>query len=118
MKVALDFFRAEIMETLKTVGEYSRRMEQQLGLLRETQESILRADCTSWEDWDAERKGFEWTYGHLFPRCLRYSFVVFLFSIIEEALMAFCKEFSERRKLPPLNLHGKKFCLERCKPYL
>ena len=118
MKVAVDLFRAEIMATLKTVGEYQLRMEQQLALLRETKDALLRADCEHWEEFNAQRSNHEWTFVHLFPRCFRYSFVIFLYSVIEAELISLCTEFSRRRKIPSLNLHGKKFCLERCKPFL
>ncbi len=106
------------MNTLKNVGEYHLKMEQQLGLLRETEEAFLRAECKSWEEFQAEKHGFEWTFKQLFPRCLRYSFVVFLYSVIETELISFCREFSKRRNLPDLNLQGKKFSFERCKPFL
>src|SRR5437588_2567313 len=118
MKVAVDFFRAETMANLKTVGEYYRRMEDQLGLLRETKEAFLRADCKNWDEWDAESAGFEWTFNQLFPRCLRYSFVVLLYSVVETKLTAFCKELSKRRKVPCPDWNGRKFSLEKCKPFL
>ena len=118
MKIRVDFFRAEIMATLKTIREYSITMEKQLDLLHETREALLRAEAKSWEDLQVDLPEFKIVFDHIFPRCLRYSFVVFLYSVVETELEALGNELRKRRELPEDPISGKATPLERCKTFL
>lgn len=122
MKVTVDFFRAEIMANLQTVGKYHLAMEQQLDLLRQTKEEFLLADCktsgASFEEYRAEKDSLDWTFTNVFPRSLRYSFVMFLFSIVENQLVVLCEELRRRKNLAEENMTGRMSPLERCKAFL
>ena len=117
MKIRVDPFRAEIMATLKTVREYLATMGDQLNLLRETREALIRADAKSWEDLDVDLREFKIIFNEIFPRCLNYSFVVFLYSVVETELEAVCNEIRKRRGLHE-ELRDKRTPLERCKGFL
>jgi len=117
MKIRVDFFRAETMATLKTVREYLATMEDQLNLLRETKEALIRTEAKCWEDLDVDLREFKIVFNEIFPRCLRYSFVVFLYSVMETQLDALCNEIRKRRGLPE-ELRDKRTPLERCKDFI
>lgn len=106
------------MSNLKTIQEYLLTMEKQLELLRETKGALLRAECESWEDLQAELPGFEITFDQVFPRCLRYSFIVFLYSVVETELEALRGELIKRRELSEGPVSVKVSPLERCKTFL
>lgn len=118
MKIRCDFFRADVMSNLGTIQEYLLTMEKQLELLCETKGALLRAECESWEDLQAELPGFEMTFNQVFPRCLRYSFIVFLYSAVETELEALRRELIKRRKLSEVPVSAKATPLERCKTFL
>ena len=116
MRVYIDFFRAEVMATLKTVREYAITMDQQLGLLRETKEALIRTECIDWDELQSQKYEFDAVFGQVFPRCLRYSFVMLLYSIVENEIVAVCGEVRKRRNLS--ELAGKETPLGRCKTFL
>jgi len=115
MKVAANLFIADTMATLKTAGMFPTIMESQLELLHEIKEALIRADSPSWEEWDAERHNFDLAFKEMFPRILRYSFVLFLYSVVEEEFTALVKAICKQRKIPFQGWEGKKFSLKRCK---
>jgi hypothetical protein len=106
------------MSNLKTTREYLLTIEKQLELLRETKEALLRAEYSSPEDLDIELPRFKIVFDQVFPRCLRYSFVVFLYSVVETELESLCSELRKRRKLSDGPASGKVTPLEQCKTFL
>lgn len=115
MKVSGNLFIADTMATLKTAGMFPTLMESQLGLLREIKEALIRADYPDWEEWDAQRHNFDLAFKEMFPRILRHSFVLFLYSVVEGELTALVKVICQQRKIPFQGWDGKKFSLKRCK---
>ncbi|MBI3603138.1 MAG: hypothetical protein HY205_01640 [Nitrospirae bacterium] len=93
-------------------------MDQQLGLLRQAKESMLVADHAGSDEFDSHRYAFQITFNEIFPRCLRYSFLIFLYSVVETDLTALCKEVRKRRNLPEEPVSRKKTPFERCKSFL
>jgi len=118
MRVNIDFVRAKVMANLRTVQQYVVVMDQQLGLLSEVHESLIKAEFGNSDEFSSQKYEFEAVYGGVFPRSLRYSFVMLLYSVVENEIVAVCAEIRKRRHLFEESIPGKETPLERCKKFL
>jgi hypothetical protein len=122
----IEWFRSETESILHSLAEYQAVMETQLDTVQTNEQKRVRDWLRSIEfesdDWDVEssiaRDEYEWTYNIMFPKSLRYSFLVLLFLVLERQLIGLCDDIKDRQKLPIRANDLKGDTILRCKIYL
>lgn len=118
----IDFFRMETSALFRGLAEYHEKMEVQLELIQKKEEEQLRswaeAEALEPAEFFAELDGHRWTYDFLFPRSLRYSFIVLLFLVLESQLGQLCDQVKNRRNLPVRASEFRGGVVQRAKTYL
>jgi hypothetical protein len=106
--IVIDLFRMETGGILKTISEYQSTIESQLKSVQENEQKKLedwmlkiKAESEDWyQESDMAQDEYFWTYQYMFPRTLRYSFIVLLFLVFENQLKSLCDILQERRNFP------------------
>ncbi len=109
-----EIFRVRTQDTLLALGNYYQVMEDQLDNFI----ANFREESLSAMDAGKELAAYDIGPYNEFPRSMRYSFIVFLYLILENHLIALCDTIKHVRGL---NVRSKEFkgdVIEQCKKYL
>ncbi len=124
----IETFRLKTQNILSALTEYQKKMELQLKAVQEDEYNRFdkwaeqQAEPEDGFDkeliWEINGDYYRWTYDFMFPRSLRYSFMVLLFLVLENQLTGLCDEIAKRRSLSVRLKDLKGDILERSKTYL
>lgn len=126
MKIRIDFFIVGVRHELQLVRNYLKTMEEQLTLAASDSKQKLNelfSDAKFANSYDRAVVDTEYAmhheqFGERFPKYLRYSFIVLLFSFLETWLPAVCDEIKDRRKLTLRSRDLRGNLLNQVKTYL
>jgi len=127
----IEWVRIETENLLESLSRYQVSMESKLGeLVVEAKVNmdewfeVLQQDEIDLtpDEWFAQEQmaedEYDWTYKFMFPRSLRYSYIVLLFLVIESELVGLCDDIKERRGIPLRANELKGDTIARTKSYL
>lgn len=100
MKIQIDWLKLEIDLKFDGLADYARILEDQIERLTNAEKLRLRRTTFSDEvEWQIAHDEHRWLFKNTFPRLLRQSCIVSLFTAVETSLSAICEALKSRRGL-------------------
>lgn len=119
----IEIFRINTENILDAIAKYQSAMESQLESIQAEELKNIGARnalLTSEREVMLEmaQEEYTWTYDYMFPRSVRYSFIVLLFLVVESQLVLLCEDLRDRGNFSERvqDLNGE--AISRCKEYL
>ncbi len=125
MKLNINLFRIDCEGTIEMLRDYQITMETQLVQIQKQETARVTKLLGEIEDdddhyihQDIAADEYHYTYEVMFPRSMRYSFIVLLFLNLEDLLNRFCDHIKERDNISIRSIKLKGDSVERSRTYL